>query len=255
MFSMSTLQGDRSIALRLVTRLVCWARRLKFEGLEHIPRHRSALIVANHNSPMDFFYALEMMDRLRREDFRLVVAAELLDRQQFRPYAQSAIEGEVAWMAPYARPLVALLTAIVPPLFRRLHPIPVFRKGDDSESRNRVLQRLLAGELVVIAPGTGNSRHRNAKGMRPLTYGVAAIARRYFEEARRALTVIPAGIRASGTGMLSKVTLTAGEPFHGMSDKHYPQLFPGGVEIVETAKHQAYQLYTQELAARLMLLL
>jgi 1-acyl-sn-glycerol-3-phosphate acyltransferase len=252
---MSSSQGNRDVALRLVTKLVCWARRLKLNGLEHFPRQGPALIVANHNSPMDFFYALALMGRLRREDFRLVVAAELLDRQQFRPYVQAAIEAEVEWMAPYARPLAGFLTAIVPPVFLRLHPIPVFRKGDDSESRNQSLECLLRGELVVIAPGTGNRNHRNASGMRPLTYGVASIARRYFEATRQALAVFPLAIQASGRGVLSKVTLRAGEPFRGMCEEQYPELFPRAGEILEAAKHQAYQRYTQQLAERLMELL
>jgi len=247
--------GSRDAALRLTTQLVCWARRLKLDGLEHFPRQGPALIVANHNSPMDFFYALALMKHLRREDFRLVVAAELLDRRQFRPYVQAAIETEVEWMAPYALLLAGLLTAIVPPVFCRLHPIPVFRKGDDSESRSQTLECLLQGQLVVIAPGTGNRNHRNASGMRPLTYGVASIARRYFEAARQALAVIPLAIRSSGRGLLSRVTLVTGQPFRGMCDQRYPRLFAGGGDTAEAAKHQAYQLYTHELAGKLMALL
>jgi len=252
---MSSTLGSQSVALRLATQLVCRVRRLKIDGLEHVPRRGQALVVANHNSPMDFFYALALMKRLQRDDFRLVVAAELLDRRRFRPYVHAAIEAEVERLAPYAGLLAGILTAIVPPVFRRLHPIPVLREGDDSESRSLSLECLLQGELVVIAPGTGNRNHRNASGMRPLTYGVASIARRYFEAARQSLAVVPLAIRSPARGVMSKVTLVVGQPFRGMCDQCYPQLFASGGEVPEAVKHRAYQLYTLELTGRLMDLL
>jgi 1-acyl-sn-glycerol-3-phosphate acyltransferase len=158
-------------------------------------------------------------------------------------------------MAPLADLAAYVLSRVVPAVVRRVHPIPVYRNGDDSESRTASLQCLLQSQVLVIAPGAGDSRQRNADGLRPLTFGVASIARRYFEATAEALAVIPLAIIAPGRGLGSQVTTRVGEPFYGMSDSEYPQLFLSRGDIEEAAKQRAYQLYTQQLAARITELL
>jgi hypothetical protein len=213
------------------------------------------MIATTHSTPMDFFYVLALMERVGREDYRTFVAAELLDRQQFWSYTRGALENEASWLTPLAGLAAGFLSRLVPAVVSRVHPIPVYRRGDDSASRRESLECLLQGKLLVIAPGTGSNRDRNAYGLRPLTFGVASIGRRYFEATAEALAVIPLGIHPPMGSLVSQVTLNVGEPFHGMSDREYPQLFLNEGEMAETAKQEAYQLYTQQLATRLTNLL
>lgn len=236
---------------RLVSRL----RKLRFEGLGHIPRKGPAMIAATHSTPMDFFYVLALMERIGREDYRAFVAAELLDRERFWSYTRAALESEASWLAPFAGLAAGFLSRLVPAVVRRVNPIPVYRQGDDSASRRESLQCLLQGKVLVIAPGAGNNRDRDANGLRPLTFGVASIAKRYFEATAEALAVIPLAIYPPVGSIGTQLTLRVGKPFRGMTDQEYPQLFLSAGEVEETAKQQAYQLYTQQLASRLTELL
>jgi hypothetical protein len=204
---------------------------------------------------MDFFYVLALMERVGREDYRAFVAAELLDRQQFWSYTRAALENEAGWLAPLAGLAAGFLSRLVPAVVSRVHPIPVYRKGDDSASRRQSLQCLLQGKLLVIAPGAGNNRDRDTDGLRPLTFGVASIARRYFEATAEALAVIPLAIYPPLGSIGSQLTMRIGEPLRDMSDQDYPQVFLSEGGIDESAKQAAYQLYTQQLATRLTELL
>lgn len=241
--------------VRWTARLVSRLRRLRFEGLGHIPRQGAAMIATTHSTPMDFFYVLALMEHIGRQDYRAVVAAELLDRQQFWSYTRAALENEASWLTPFAGLAAGFMSRVVPAVVRRVNPIPVYRKGDDSASRRQSLQSLLAGELLVIAPGAGNNRDRDADGLRPLTFGVASIARRYFEATAEALAVIPLAIYPPAGSIRVQLTLRIGEPFRGMTDQEYPQLFLRAGAIEERSKQQAYQLYTQQLASKLTELL
>jgi 1-acyl-sn-glycerol-3-phosphate acyltransferase len=253
--AMTSATRVRVDALQLMTRLVSRVQGLRLEGVQHVPKQGAAMIATTHSTPLDFFYVLALMGCVGREDYRAIVAAELLDRQRFRSYTQAALEDEVSWLAPLAGLAARLLSYIVPAVVRRVHPIPVYRNGDDSVSRRESLHCLLQGRILVIAPGRGDSRQRNADGLRPLTFGVASIARRYFETTAEALAVIPLGINAPGRGLGPKVTLRIGEPFFGMCNREYPELFGNRGQIQERAKQEAYQQYTQQLALRLTRLL
>ena len=177
-----------------ISRGVSILRRLAFRGLEHIPPSSPALIATTHSSPLDLFYYLSFMRRLGRTDYSFVMAGELLDEAAFRSYTRDSLEDSLPALGAPLSSVTDRLSQVVPPLLRRLNAIPVYREGDDSESRRRSLDCLLRGELVTIAPGRGDDRHRDAAGMRPLTHGVASIARRYFDATSKPLDVVPVAI-------------------------------------------------------------
>ena len=234
--------------LGLLTRL----GRLQYEGVEQIPTQGPALLVANHRSPMDFFYAQALMERAGRHTYRCIIAAELLHRQAFLPYTRDALRDKVPYIGPYLGWLALFLSHVVPPIFQSLNPIPVYRTGDDAESRRLSLESLLNGELLILAPG--RSRERNAKGLRSFTHGAAAIARRYFEAAGEGLAIVPVGVNRLA-GVLPGALLRVGPPYRGMSDLHYPELFSEPGRSQSQVKHQAYTHFTRELEQRVMDLL
>lgn len=238
-----------------ISRVVGILRRLAFQGLEHISREGPALLATTHSSPLDLFYHLSFMRRLGRSDYSFIMAGELLDDEAFRSYTRDSLEASLPAIGAHLGFVSDRLSKVVPPLLRRLNAIPVYRDGDDSESRRRSLECLLQGQLVTIAPGWGDDRHRDTAGMRPLTHGVASIARRYFDATREALDVVPVAICKSGPRLLRKITLHIGPPFVGMSDRAYPDLFSASGGTDAAVKHAAYQDYTRQLADRLSELL
>jgi 1-acyl-sn-glycerol-3-phosphate acyltransferase len=225
---------------------------VQHEGVEHIPREGSATVVLNHNSPLDFFYVQVLMDRTGRRNYRCVVAAELLQQHAFLPYVKNTFRDEVPNVGQHLGWLAHILSYIVPPMLQRIEPIPVYRKGDDSESRMLSLECLQKGELLIVAPG--RNRERNSKGVRKFTHGVASIARRYFEAAGKPLSVIPVGVKQL-PGMLPRALLRVGFPFQGMSDVEYPELFSATGRTNKEVKHKAYQRYTRQLELLVMDLL
>lgn len=224
-------------------------KRLQFSGMMHIPRQGPALIAAQHSSPLDLFYLLSLMQAVGRQDHRFIMAAEMVDEQMFRPYVQSAIRVSAPHLAWLGGLLARAGSRIVPPLLRPLHPIPVYRKGDDSAARQESLQWLLDGHVLTIAPGSGNHTHRDSNGMRPLRYGVASLARRFFDATQEPLVVIPLGI--CGRGMRSPTYVRIGKPLNGMSDRHYPALFSRAGQEDEAIKRQVYQDFTRQVADRI----
>jgi len=237
--------------LRYITPVVCWWKCLRVDGAAHIPAHGPALIAAAHDSPLDLFYVLTMMRLAHRPDFRIIMAAELFDPECFRPYARNAIATTVPWAARLAGAAARLGSWIVPPLLSGLHPIPVYRQGDDSASREEALACLLNGQVVGIAPGQGDDRHRGADGQRPLAHGVAAMARRFFEVTGQPLPVIPVGLRKRRDGWRQPTDMRIGEALRTMSDQGYPALFsPAGQNDI-AVKQQAYQHFPRQLAERL----
>ena len=237
--------------LPLITPCVCWWKRLQVDGTAHIPARGPALIAAAHDSPLDLFYVLAMMRLARREDFRIIMAAEMVDTERFRPYTRSAIAATVPWAAPLAGPVARFGSWIVPPLLSGLHPIPVYRQGDDSASRAEGLACLLNGWIVGIAPGKGDDRHRGADGQRPLAHGVAAMARRFFDATGQPLPIIPVGLSKRRDGWRQRPHLRIGEALRTMSDQGYPALFSPAGQGDTAVKRQAYQHFTQQLASRL----
>jgi 1-acyl-sn-glycerol-3-phosphate acyltransferase len=236
---------------RWLSRLICCLRRLQVEEVENIPSRGPALIATTHSSPLDLFYCLTLMRRVGRSDYRFVVAAEMLNREHFRRYTQASLERALPAARLYGPWVAGIGSLLVPLLFQGLKPIPIYRSGDDSETRREALSSLLKSQLVGIAPEWGNDSHRGANGLRPLTHGVASIARQYFDAAREPLAVIPMAICAPRSPWLSQVRLRVGKPFRGMSAKHYPELFSNRGTGDDTIKHQAYRHFTQGLADRL----
>jgi hypothetical protein len=237
--------------LPYITMVVCLWKSLQVAGATHSPAHGPALIATAHDSPLDLFYLLTMMRQAGRHDHRFVMAAELVDAERFRPYTRDAIASAVPQASLLAGPAARMGSWVVPPLLRGLHPIPIYRQGDDSASRAESLACLLSGGVVAIAPGWGNDNHRGADGQRPLTHGVAAIARRFFDATGEALTVIPVGMAKRRDGLRPRTHLRVGPPLRGMSDQEYPVLFSPAGQGDTAVKHQAYQHFTQQLAGRL----
>jgi len=229
---------------RLIVRAMELLDLVQCEGLEHIPITGPAMVVANHYSPLDFFHAQTMMDRAGRRDYRCVVAAELLHKHAFSSYVKKTFRDELPRIGQHLGWLAHILSYVVPPMFQSIKPIPVFRKGDDSESRNLSLACLLDGELLILAPGTGTER--NARGLRPFTHGVASIARRHFEATGKPLAIIPVGVNQL-PGRLPRVLLRVGVPFEGMSDVQYPELFSERGGTNQETKHKAYQHFRHQL--------
>jgi 1-acyl-sn-glycerol-3-phosphate acyltransferase len=241
--------------LNCITQLVRHLQRLEIEGIDNLPSQGPALIATTHSTPLDFFYHLALMQRLGREDYHFVVAAEFLDQQLFRAYAGAALRDTLPALA---RPLGLLadgLSHVIPGLFRRLDAIPVHRTGDDSAARRQCVEWLLRGQLVTIAPEWGNDRHRNAQGLRPLTYGLASITRQYFDQVRQPLSIVPVGIAHSGLRVLPRVRMRVGPPLHGLSNHDDPELFSDTAGCEAATKQRAYQRFTEQLAARLTELL
>jgi len=224
-------------------------KRVHFSGIVNIPRQGPALIAAEHSSPLDLFYLLSLMRAAGRRDHRFIMAAEMVDEHMFRPYVQAAIRGGAPRLAWWSGLLARVGSRIVPPLLRPLHPIPVYRKGDDSAARQESLRWLLEGHVLTIAPGSGNHSQRDSNGMRPLRHGVASLARRFFDATQEPLAVIPLGL--SGRGMRFPTYVRIGKPFNGMSDRHYPALFSRAGQENEAIKQQVYQDFTRQLAHRI----
>jgi len=237
--------------LPYITTIVCQFKRVKLDGATHIPAEGPALLACAHDSPLDLFYLLAMMRLVGRRDHRFVMAAELVDAERFRPYTRDSIASAVPWAAWLAGAAARLGSWVVPRLLRPIRPIPIYRQGDDSASRTESLAHLLAGGLVAMAPGWGDDRHRGADGQRPLTHGVAAIARRFFDATGEPLAVVPVGLTKRRDGLRSRTHLRVGTPLRGMSDRQYPALFSPDGQENPAIKHQAYQHFTQQLAGRL----
>jgi 1-acyl-sn-glycerol-3-phosphate acyltransferase len=237
--------------LPTITTVVCWLKSLQVAGATHIPVQGPALLACAHDSPLDLFYLLAMMRVAGRQDHRFVMAAELVDAERFRPYTRDAIVAAVPWAALLAGAAARLGSWVVPRLLRGLHPIPIYRQGDDSGSRTESLTHLLAGGVVAMAPGWGDDRHRGADGQRPLTHGVAAIARRFFDATGEPLAVVPVGLMRRRSGWRERTHVRIGAPLHAMSNREYPALFTASAQENPAAKHQAYQRFTEELAGRL----
>jgi 1-acyl-sn-glycerol-3-phosphate acyltransferase len=231
--------------------VVCSLKSVHVHGTAHIPEQGPALIAAAHDSPLDLFYHLAVMRLAGRQDHRFVMAAELVDAERFRPYTRDAIALTVPRAALLAGAVARLGSWVVPRLLGGLNPIAVYRQGDDSASRTESLACLLAGGVVTIAPGWGNDNHRGADGQRPLTHGVAAIARRFFDATGEPLAVIPVGMAKRRDGWRLRTHLRVGPPLRAMSDREYPALFSPAGQADAAIKHQAYQHFTQQLAGRL----
>lgn len=241
--------------LPLVSRLVQAIRRLEIEAVHNIPRRGAALIAATHSSPLDFFYYLALMRRVGRSDHRFVAAAEIVAADEFRPYVKAALRAGLPGIGEHLGFVADALSHVIPPWLRQWNPIPVHRKGDDSEARRQSLECLLSGHLLTIAPGTGDDSYRDSQGMRPLTYGVASIAYRYFDATAEPLAVVPLAIKRLGRGTLAKVRMRVGSPFYGMSDREYPDLFADIGHVERALRHEAYQHFTKQLTLRMSALL
>ena len=237
--------------LPYITTLVCRVKRLQVDGTTHIPAQGAALIATAHDSPLDLFYHLALLRLAGRRDHRLVVAAEMLEAERFRPFTRDAIKQDLPRAALLAGAAAHVGSWLVPRLLRPLNAIPVYRQGDDSASRASSLACLLAGGVVTIAPGWGNNSHRGADGQRPLTYGVAAIARRFFEATGEPLAVVPVGMDKRPDGRRLRTLLRVGAPLRAMSDREYPALFSADGQRNAAIRRQAYQHFTQQLAGRL----
>lgn len=234
-----------------ITTLVCMLKRLQVDGTMHIPAQGPALIATAHDSPLDLFYHLALLRLAGRRDHRLVVAAEMLEAQRFRAFTRDVIKQDLPRAALLAGAAAHVGSWLVPRLLRPLNAIPVYRQGDDSASRASSLACLLAGGIVTIAPGWGNNSHRGADGQRPLTHGVAAIARRFFEATGEPLAVVPVGLTKRRDTMGLRTHVRVGAPLRAMSDREYPALFSASGQENLGAKHDAYQHFTQRLADRL----
>jgi 1-acyl-sn-glycerol-3-phosphate acyltransferase len=239
------------IASLWLAKTVRHLRRLQFEASHNIPQQGPVLIAATHSSPMDLFYCLALMQHIGRTDYRCVVTAEMLEAERFRLFTEAAIRAASPALGAWAGLLARVGARVVPPLLGGLNSIPIYRQGDDSESRRQVVASLLDGQLVAIAPEWGNDDHRDEAGLRPLTHGVASIARRFFDATRVPLTVVPVALAAQNRRMWSQVRVRVGAPFRGMSDRHYPELFADGAMEDVAAKHHAYQHFTTDLTRRL----
>jgi hypothetical protein len=237
--------------LPYITTIVCSLKSLQVAGTTHIPAQGPALLACAHDSPLDLFYLLAVMRLSGRHDHRFVMAAELVDAERFRPYTRDSIASAVPWAARLAGAAARLGSWVVPPLLRGLHPIPIYRQGDDSASRTESLTYLLAGGVVAMAPGWGDDRHRGADGQRPLTHGVAAIARRFFDATSEPLAVIPVGMSKRRSGLRGSTHVRIGAPLRAMSNREYPALFAASGQENPAVKYQAYQHFTQQLAGRL----
>jgi 1-acyl-sn-glycerol-3-phosphate acyltransferase len=237
--------------LPYITGAIRHLRRLEIEEVENIPSQGPALIAPSHNSPMDLFYYLALMQSTGREDHRVVIAGELVDKERFRSYTRAALRDSIPRLGAYLGFLVDALSFLVPPLVRKVNPIPISRNGDDSDTRRWSLDCLLIGQLLTIAPERGNESKRDSDGLRPLTYGVASIARRYFDATGEPLAVIPVALGVRRPHILSKVRVRIGKPFLGMSDQQYPNLFSNSGREDDTVKYAAYQHFTKQLTSRL----
>jgi 1-acyl-sn-glycerol-3-phosphate acyltransferase len=237
--------------LPYITTIVCRVKSVQVHGTTHIPAQGPALLACAHDSPLDLFYLLAMMRVAGRQDHRFVMAAELVDAERFRPYTRDAIALTVPRAALLAGAVARCGSWVVPWLLRGLNPIPIYRQGDDSASRMESLTHLLSGGVVAMAPGRGNDNHRGADGQRPLTHGVAAIARRFFDATGEPLAVVPVGLIKRRDGLRPRTHVRIGAPLHAMSDREYPALFSAAGQEDPAVKQRAYQHFTQQLAGRL----
>jgi hypothetical protein len=208
-------------------------------------------MVVSHSSPADLFYCLALMQHVGRADCRFVVSADMLESDRFRGYTRTTIAGSNPLMRSWAAVAAGAGAFVVPRFFRSVDVIPIYREGDDSESRQQVLSSLLGGKLVTIAPEWGNDSHRNVTGLRPLTHGVAAIARRFFETTHEPLTLVPVALAEPGRQFWEGVRVRVGTPYHGMSDQHYPELFAGTEPADQETRREAYRHFTGDLGRRL----
>lgn len=235
--------------LPYITTAVCRAKRLRLEGTSHIPAQGPVLIATAHDSPLDVLYHIAMMRQVGRRDHRFVMAADMLDPERFQLFTRETIRHDVPFAALMAGAVACLGSWVIPGLMRPLEPIPIYREGDDSASREESLAYLLAGGVVTIAPEKGNNSHRGVNGLRPLTHGVAAIARRFFEATGEPLPIIPVGMTKRRDGWLLRTRLCVGAPLRIMSAVEYPDLFSATGQCDPVVKHEAYQHFTQRLAS------
>jgi 1-acyl-sn-glycerol-3-phosphate acyltransferase len=223
---------------------------MEFEAAHNIPLQGPVLMVVSHASPVDLFFCLALMEHIGRSDCRFVVSADMLDSARFRRFTEVALRDAHPRLGPLATLAARAGARLVPGIMRQVDIIPIYREGDDSVSRQQMLDSLSGGKLVTIAPERGNDTHRDASGLRPLTHGVASIARQFFELTRNALTIVPVSLTDPARPFWGKVRIRVGLPYAGMSDVHYPSLFgdvPAGVE----ERRQAYQRFTNDLTRRL----
>ena len=236
--------------VQLVVTTLQYLRGMEFQAAHNIPSQGAALMVVSHSSPVDLLFCLALLRHVGRSDGQYVVSADMLDKARFRRFTESALLDARPRLGPLATLIAMVGAPLVPRLLRQVDVIPIFREGDDSGSRQQVLDSLMEGRLVTIAPERGNDSNRDATGLRPLTHGVAAIARRFFELTRNALPIVPVALTEPGRPFWGKVRVRVGAPYASMSDVHYPALFgeiPAGIE----QRREAYQRFTSDLAQRL----
>lgn len=234
----------------LLTTTIRYLRRIEFDAAHNIPLHGPVLMVVSHSSPADLFFCLALLRHVGRLDGRYVVSADMVDSGRFRRFTELALRDAHPRLGPLATLAAQLGARLVPGMMRGVDTIPILREGDDSGSREQVLQSLDGGRLVTIAPEWGNDAHRDATGLRPLTHGVASIARQFFERRGNALTIVPVGLTDPGRPFWGKVRIRVGQPYAGMSRVHYPTLF-GEVPAGAEQRREAYQRFTGDLAGRL----
>ena len=111
-------------AVRLLAAVIL-GRRLRIEGLEHIPRRGPALIVGNHVGMLD---PVLLGINIRRFDVYYMAKSELF-RGRF-----------LGW------------------LFRRNHAFPVVRDTPDRTALRTALQHLAAGHVLLVYPEGTRSR-------------------------------------------------------------------------------------------------
>lgn len=240
--------------IRLVATAMRWLRRMEFEAAHNIPLSGPVLMVVSHSSPLDLFFCLSLMHHIGRSDCRYVVSADMLDSARFRRFTATALRDAHPGLGIIARMVAHTGANLVPGILRQVDVIPIYREGDDSLSRHQVLDSLVGNKLVTIAPERGNDSHRDRYGLRPLTHGVASIARQFFERTRDALTIVPVGLTEPGRPFWGKVRVRVGLPYEAMSNVRYAALFgeePPGV----AERHEAYQQFTSDLAQRLRALI
>ena len=234
----------------LLTRALRHFRQMSFEASDRIPLQGPVLMVVSHANPVDLFFCLALMEHIGRSDCRFVVSADMLERSRFRRFTEVALRDAHPRMGILATLAAQVGARLVPGIMRQVDIIPIYREGDDSDSRQQVLDSLMAGQIITIAPERGNDSNRDASGLRPLTHGVASIARQFFEQTRNPLSIVPVALTDPTRPFWGQVRVRVGQPYAGMSDAHFPSLFSGASTSIEE-RRQAYQHFTNDLARRL----